>query len=132
MSDDKNSMTYVLYSALGRMERDLKAKDLFNYYETKADENKKLHIKDKYKEFLDTCLKQNVRLFNAIKSKYGGNFKSEILLLANEEERGKLQFGKKAMADLEQLMPTFLDNVRDILSSNDLPNLVEQILGFIV
>ena len=126
MSDCNNSLTYMLYMALERIERDLKAKDLYYYYMAKADENKRLHINDKYKEFLDSCFKKNARLYNAIKSKYGDEFKPEILLLENE--RGKLNspgVGKRVIADLGKLMPTFLDNVREVLSSNDLPNLVD-------
>ena len=127
-SDDKNSMAFAMHSVLNKMKRSLNAKDLFCCYESKVDENKRQHIELKYKDFLNSCYKSNVRLYNGIISNYGEVFNPKILLLEDKDEIENLinldGFGKKAVTDMEPLISPFIKGVREILSSDNLPDLV--------
>ena len=127
-SDDKNSMTFAVHSVLNRLESFFNAKELFLCYESKVDENKRQHIDLKYKDFLNDCFNSNVRLYNGIISNYGEKFNPKVLLLEDKNEIENLinlnGFGKKAVADMEPLISPFLKGVREILSSDNLPDLV--------
>lgn len=126
ISDDENGLTNKLFSVLSRMESDYKTKELYYYYYAKVNENKRLHIEDAYKDFLDNCY-HSKRLYNAIKSLYREEFNPDILLLDNKEERVKLKrskFGDKTLFDLEPRILILFSNVRKILSSDNLPDLV--------
>ncbi len=126
-SDDKKSMAYVLHSVLNKMERLFKAKELAYYYESKVDENKRQHIELSYKDFLNNC---KTRVRNAITSStnYGEEFSPKILLLEDKDEREKLVrrpgFGKNAVTVLEPLLLAFFTDVKEILSNDNLPDLV--------
>lgn len=127
-SDDNKSMTFALYAALSRMVNKFKSKELFYLYEAKIDDNKRLHIEDEYAKFLKGC---DVRLRNVIISEtnYGQGFNPNILFLTDKIERERLSrlpgLGKKSLSDLERHVIPFLDNVRQILSSEELANLVD-------
>ena len=127
-SDDKNNMAFAVHSVLHKMEGLLNAKDLFYCYESKVDENKRQHIELKYKDFLNSCYKSNVRLYNGIRSIYGEEFNSEILFLEDKDERDKLinrpKLGRKVVTDLEPHILAFFTDVKKILSSDNLPDLV--------
>jgi hypothetical protein len=126
-SDDKNRMAFALHSVLNKMERLFKAKDLFHCYESKIDENKRQHIELSYKDFLNSC---KTRVRNAITSStnYGEEFSPKILLLEDKDEREKLVrrpgFGKNAVTVLEPLLLAFFTDVKEILSNDNLPDLV--------
>lgn len=125
--DDKNSMAYAMHSVLYKMGNGFKAKELSYFYESKVDENKRQHIELKYKDFISNCFNCNKRLYKAIKSLYGETFNPDILLLDNKDERIKLKrhkFGDKALFDLEPRILVFFSEVRNILSSDNLLDLV--------
>ena len=126
-SDDKNSMAFAVHSVLHKMKGLLNAKELFYCYESKIDENKRQHIELSYKDFLNSC---KTRVRNAITSStnYGEEFSPKILLLEDKDEREKLVhrpgFGKNAVTVLEPLLLAFFTNVKEILSNDNLPDLV--------
>ena len=128
-SDNKNSLNFAVHSVLDRVESFFKAKELFYCYEAKVDENKRQHIELKYQDFISNCFKCNKRLYNRIISKYGKEFNPEILLLEDEEEREKFihdcsNIGDRGKYDLKILIPNFFSEVKAILSSDNLPDLV--------
>ena len=126
-SDDKNSMAFEVHSVLHKMEGLLNAKDLFYCYESKIDENKKQHIGLKYKDFLKSC---TTRARNAItnSTNYGEVFSPKILLLEDKDERENLVrrpgFGRKMVTDLEPPLLAFFTDVKEILLSDNLSDLV--------
>ena len=124
-SDNKNSLNFAVHSVLDRVESFFKAKELFYCYEAKVDENKRQHIELKYKEFIENC---TVKFSNGIKSRYGNGFNPEILLLEDKTEKEKFiarrNNGKKVQYELERLIPSLFEKVREILSSDSLPDLV--------
>lgn len=127
--DDKNSMAYAMHSVLYKMGNGFKAKELSYFYESKVDENKRQHIELKFKDFISNCFNCNKRLYNGIISEYGKEFNPQILLLEDEEEREKFIHGcsnirDKGKSDLEKLIPKFFSEVKVILSSENLPDLV--------
>lgn len=127
-SDEKNSMTYMLYFAIERMKLDFEDKELLLFYEAKTDENKDLHIEDKYKDFLNNCLNKNVRSYNAINNKFKEGFNSQIFLLNNIDRICKIldiSPTSKAFRDLHPLITTFFEEVKKVLSSDNLPDLID-------
>ena len=125
--DDQNSMAYLMHSVLYKMGNGFKAKELSCFYESKVDENKRQHIELKYQDFLNSC---TTRARNAItnSTNYGEVFSPKILLLEDKDEREKLVrrpgFGKRTVTDLEPPLLAFFTDVKEILSNDNLPDLV--------
>lgn len=126
-SDEKNSMTYVLYFVLERLKNEFNTKELYYLYEAKVDENKKLHIEDKYTDFLENCLNRNKRLFNLIKPDYKSIFNPEILLFQGEPEKliNLNNPRTKSFNEIKSLIQPFFTEVENILFNENLPNLVD-------
>ena len=127
-SDNNNSLNFAVHSVLNSVESFFKAKELFYCYEAKVDENKRQHIELRYKDFISNCFNCNKRLYKGI-LKYVKEFNPQILLLEDEEEREKFihdcsNIGEKGKSDLEKLIPKFFSEVKAILSSDNLQDLV--------